>query len=130
MSVHEKLAARLREEWGHIYSCKPGDRVADWDQSDSGPYDQQSCLGCDMDAVASMFETGDFDDILGVREPTIEDVQRLALHVYGKHAAVRVGEDGLSIQVGTVVLNEPLYAPTIAAAYAALRTLEDFAEGK
>ena len=112
MTIHEKLAARLRDlsERLHETHC----------------HEPKLSVFRACESLAEYVESGNFDDILGVREPTIEDVKREAVRVYGKHAAVRAWEDGLSIQVGTVVLNEPLYAPTIAAVYAALRALPDY----
>jgi len=115
MTIHKKLAARLRS----TPAC-----LRDGNSASSptvyGPWQVVA------DVLADAIEHGDFDDILGVRKPSIEDVKREAVRVFGKHTAVRAWEDGLSIQVGTVVLNEPLYAPTIAAVYAALRAMKDY----
>ena len=119
MSIHKMLAARLHKyaQMRWFYDIEEGDDTDDGD--DMSVEDT-------LNTIADEIMRGDFGDILGAREPTIEDVQREAVRVYGKHTAVRAWEDGLSIQVGTVVLNEPLYAPTIAAVYAALRTLPDY----
>lgn len=115
MTIHDRLAARLRS----TPACLRDGNSA----SSTTAYSLWQDLA---DVLADAIEHGDFDDILGVRKPSIEDVKREAVRVFDKHTAVRVWEDGLSIQVGTVVLNEPLYAPTVAAAYQALRALPDY----
>lgn len=130
MSIQSKLAARLRGVWAHDPACRPGNRVADWDQSDSYPYGHTVCSGCDMDEVAGMVEAGDFDDILGVPEPTLEDVKREAVRVFGEAVSV---ESDQRVAVGMhhpardgSVWYDHVRAPTIAAAYAALRPLPDY----
>lgn len=117
MSIHEKLAARLRElaERLHETHC----------------HESKLAVFRACESLAEYVESGDFDDVLGVREPTIEDVKLEAARVFG------AGFDPYRTTVfsdGWVLLplpyREEVRVPSISAAYAALRTLEDFAEGK
>jgi hypothetical protein len=99
MSIHQKLAERLAstgDNWGFTASFS--------------------------------IHRGDFDDILGVQEPTLEDVQREARRALGK-GSVEVTSGGAETSVyfrrpgGSTV--SVVWAPTIAATYAALRALPD-----
>ncbi len=79
--------------------------------------------------AATCFEVGDFDDILGKSEPTIEDVRDEAERVFGQDSIsnahstgdVAVYEDAGSYNGGYG--DAQLYTPTVASAYAALRCL-------
>ena len=85
-----------------------------------------------MDEVARLFESGDLDDILGVREPTIEDVQREAKKKTKRPLFIGFSEawsDSFFIQEMSdenFVVTTLVHTTTIAAAYAALRTMPDY----
>lgn len=109
MSVHEKLAAFIAlGSCGHVRSC--------------GHESCEQLLRLSRDIAR-----GDLDDILGVREPTIEEVWREAVRVFG------AGFDPYRTTVfsdGWVLLplpyREEVRVPSISAAYAALRTMKDY----
>lgn len=113
MTIHDKLAARIRAEML---------RVGKWKDS---PH---------LIGLLHRIERGDFDDILGVREPTLEDVHKEAVRVYGALSLCRIDgddSDGIAVRVfrrhdATKNHSAALLAPTTAAAYAALRTLPDW----
>jgi hypothetical protein len=120
MSVHEKLAAFIAlGSCGHVRSCG-----------------HESCKR--LLQLSRDIRRGNLNDVLGVREPTIEDVQREAARVYGRAetnldsmfgeeftmpAQVRVFASARDRYIDE---SPALVAPTIAAAYAALRTLPDY----
>ena len=69
------------------------------------------------------------NNVLGVCKPTLGDLSVEVQRVYGPDAVAHIYDDGM---VGLAMSSWPLkvmfYCPTIAAAYAALRTLPDFGE--
>lgn len=86
----------------------------------------------EMDYLARAIRDGFLDDILGKPEPTLEDVLEEARRVFGDDADV-INDD----ETGALYVYEnatwaerdtnevKVSAPTVAAAYAALRTLPD-----
>lgn len=115
MSIHKKLASRLHKyaQMRWFYDVEDGDDAHD-----------DMCIEDVLNTIADEIMRGDLDDVLGVREPTIEDVQREAARVFGNAhclAGWHAGLFGVHSHRGHEVI-----APTIAAAYAALRTMPDY----
>lgn len=122
MNIHDKLAARI-----HAFA----------DTLRAKPFAEEKLAATYVSDVARAFAEGDFDDILGVREPTIDDVRREATRVSGREDAI-VKDWGYSVVVRIIDSSDsgkapdsvsvPLCveAPTIASAYAALRALPDW----
>lgn len=115
MTVHEKLAARLRTTSTRRF-----------------------CFDCGNEALESTIadiESGLLNDVLGVREPTIEDVNQEAVRV-DPTAWVDCGYDFNDRPCVTVYARDEdvdcdahrifLRCPTRASAYAALRTMKDY----
>lgn len=127
MTVHDKLSARLRSTPACLRDGNSASSATVY-----GPWQDAA------DMLADAIEHGDFDDILGVREPTLEDVKREAVRVYGVAkeyggAIVYYLDNGVHVGVGSEVCGQhvevyPVIAPTIAAAYQALRALPDYEE--
>lgn len=120
MSIHEKLAARLRE-----YASERGERA---------PFPGEVVA---LKGWADAIEAGDFDGVLGVRKPTIEHTSEQARRAYGERARIDLDKaDGHVLVCVPYVLRghhgirTVFHAPTIAAAYAALRTLPDYEGAK
>lgn len=120
MSVHEKLAAR---------SVKIRDGLMSG--MGFGLYEAGACAA--INRIVGAIEAGDLDDILGVREPTIEHTSEQARRAYGERARIDLDKaDGHVLVCVPYVLRghhgirTVFHAPTIAAAYAALRTLPDY----
>lgn len=119
MSIHEKLAASIKD----LTAAHAAELMGVGDGC-CGP---NPCIDCIIGAI----KCGLFSDILGVREPTIEDVRREAVRVFG------AGFDPYRTTVfsdGWVLLplpyREEVRVPSISAAYAALRTLPDYEVSK
>jgi hypothetical protein len=115
MTLRERIAKRLRA----TPACLRND---DKSREVYGPWQDAA------DLLAAAFTRGDFDGLLGVAEPTLEDVKAEARRVFGN--SVRVDSYGASVYVtrrvpdGVRVYDEHLVvAPTIASAYQALRAL-------
>lgn len=127
MSIQSKLSARLRSDYRHTKGCIEA-------YAPRGRMDPD-CLACEIDVLAGEIEAGQYDDVLGVPEPTFDDGRREAVRVYGKDA-----EFGLTGEHYIVLANPrehgpnarsryvPVVAPTIAAAYQALKALPDYKE--
>jgi hypothetical protein len=118
MSIHERIAERIR--------------VTANERKDCGVF-EDIYAGTWLDDVARAFLEGDFDDILGVTEPTIEDVKREAVRVFGPNATV----EGPSVPGDFAFANHKylsenddawpdVAARSVAAIYAALRTIQDY----
>lgn len=128
MSIHEKLAARLREMGGEvargIVSPNPWNMIA--------YEDDKRLVEIAVEHVAKLIERGDLNNILGVREPTIEDVQREAKKKTKRPLFIGFSEawsDSFFIQEMSdenFVVTTLVHTTTIAAAYAALRELPDY----
>lgn len=116
MTIHDKLAARLHNM---------AERARAQGRSYAGAYAARW-----LHDAADSIEAGDLDDILGVREPTIEDVRREARRVSFPNALPPFM--GCINDPSCVVMRCPKGSshtyvfPTIAAAYAALRTMPDY----
>lgn len=81
-----------------------------------------------LELLADEIERGDFfGDILGGEVPTLDDVREEAVRVLGERASVGVTERGMVVISRYDHDSQRVYvsAPTIAAAYAALRALPD-----
>lgn len=123
MTLRDKIAERLRATPACLRTGgDPSSREV------YGPWQDAA------DALADAFERGDFDDLLGVGEPTLEDVKREAVRAIG--AAVHVERWRTSDHESRVIVrvwrserdrqcNEMpmLDAPSASSAYAALRAL-------
>lgn len=130
MTLHDKLAARLHKysKMAWCYDVGEGDYA----------FDDEMSVEDVLNTVANEIKRGDFDDVLGAREPTIDDVKREAARVFGEAkeyggALVYYLDNGVHVGVGSKVRGQhvevyPVIAPTIAAAYAALRALPDWKE--
>lgn len=105
MNPHDRFAARLRE------------------MSPTRPY-AYLCDEYTAHDVADDIERGSFDDVLGVREPTIEDVRREAKRCV-RDATIQTS--GVSGRVDVYArLTLIMRAMPLRAAYAALRALPDY----
>lgn len=115
MTIHDKLIDRLYDYLQICWECSNG------------------ALG---DAAQAINE-GRFDDLLGVREPTIDDVNREAVRVFGPSAYacddaidcggfVLVWRDRGAPGMSGAGKSPSITAPTVAAAYAFLRALPDW----
>ncbi len=123
-TTREKIAERLREL---------ADDIAD-DAVDahlgSVNYERDLRLGVyAVECAAYRIASGILDDILGIPEPTIEDVTREAVRVFGSRVGVQKGSRGMFVAATLSKAFEGKFvvrAPTVAAAYAALRALPDY----
>lgn len=129
MSIHEKLAARLREKYNHTRACAEAKQP----RRRTDP----ECFACEMHVLADEVELGRHDGVLGVRAPTIEDVERETKRVSGRDdATVKDWGGAVVVLVFTLSssgkLTMPLCveAPSVPSAYAALRALPDYEVGK
>jgi len=115
MTIHDKLAERLRGDYSHTVDCVEAYQTRKRMDPD--------CLACEIELLAGEIEAGSYDDALGVREPTLDDVEREAERVYGPNQDVWVDYDEcVKVDTGRLVWR----APTVASAYVALRTLPDW----
>jgi len=109
MTLRERIAERLRDECWNI-SAWP-----------DGP-------GAVYELARMIAEEGFLDDTLGVPEPTLEDVKREAERALENDIVVEDNSEWNGVWVWTAINHEDrkmptVYAPTLASAYAALRTL-------
>lgn len=121
MTTHKKLAERIRSVADERKACRAF---------------EDKYAGTWLDDVARAFLEGDFDDILGVREPTQKDVEAQILRAFGENSNVLA--NGGHVFRGGVLVEGVAYthraSKTIvwvrdtAAAYAALRTYPDHKE--
>lgn len=109
MSVHEKLADGLRK----LLSSLDSEVVSFGDVRTERFFDALPVI---------------LDDVLGVCDPKIGDVRREARRVFGDQTCTFAAPEFVSAYVGDKA-HEAMTVPTIAAAYAALRTLPDHKEG-
>lgn len=119
MTVHEELAARLRE-----YASERGERA---------PFPGEVVA---LKGWAGAIEAGDFDDVLGVREPTQKDVEAQILRAFGEGSNV-LANGGHVFRGGVLIEGVAhthrasrtiVWVRDTAAAYAALRTYPDHKE--
>lgn len=108
MSIHDKLAARI-----HAFA----------DTLRAKPFAEEKLAATYVSDVARAFVEGDFDDILGAREPTLDDVKREAVRVFGPGAGVYMYKSG---EVDVWKDKQVFDYETLASAYATLRTLPDW----
>lgn len=118
-SIHADLVAEIRK---HAARCNMGEE----------PDDGVGWVGA-LAKFRNAIASGALDTILGVREPTIEDVQREAVRVFGPTLGdIDVLDErhtwpGVEVHL-TGWFREALRAPTVKSAYAALRALPDYEE--
>ena len=125
MSIHEKLAASIKD----LTAAHAAEIMGVGDEC-CGP---NPCIDCIIGAI----KCGLFSDILGVREPTIEDVRREAVRVFGNQWTAddhNFGDPPESVTIWKDSVdydgNPPLIAPTVAAAYASLLSMPDYEVSK
>jgi len=112
MTIHEKLDAKFRRLAQDAYS------------------DGNYARGDFFNEAAGALSYA--DDVLGVREPTLGDVKREVARVFGEWAYVHHNDYWCEVvprirgNRGMLSASSAVKAPTIAAAYAALRALPDW----
>jgi hypothetical protein len=120
MSIHERIAERIRER-ARLWRYEDRDALEDLaDEVTQDDYDY------DLDKWS-----GVFDDIIGVPEPTVDDVTREAVRVLGVSSGVDVCQGRVEIHAHPSIqiyvnLGGREWPKAIAAAYAALRALPDY----
>ena len=115
MTVHEKLAARLRElaERLHETHC----------------HEPKLAVFRSCESLAEYVEAGDLDDILGAREPTIKAVDAESRRVFGRKASAEHNKayDVVEVRItrGAWIDVRRTYV-SIPEAFGALRALPDY----
>lgn len=109
MTTHFKIYERL-----NAYS---------WDANKA----QETPCSDTLDALKREFIGGEWNDILGVENPTFEDVERESVRVFGRGdspSTVTVyGSGSVGVSAPGSLARHAVLAPSLAAAYAALRAL-------
>lgn len=111
MRIHKRLIDRLLELAEEVSDC------VQFEGTLAGYY---ACHN-----LTERIGFGQLDDVLGVSNPTLDDVNIEVQRVYGPSAIAHIYDDGM-VGLASSIDKVIFYCPTIESAYAALRTLPDY----